>query len=124
MVINDGNPNQFHLLGALAAATFASNAAINIYATIFICLCLYAHHQIAVASYGVQVAPFRYRCITNLLLQFAAITVPIAITTAVSLGLGMGRTTFALAMIPIAGSSQVCEISLMYCVFFFGEGCL
>jgi hypothetical protein len=109
LVINDGNPTQFNLLSALAAATFASNAAINIYATVFICLCLYTHHRATVARYGAQVALFRYRYITNLLLQFATITVPIAITTAVSLGLGMGGTTFALAMIPIAGSSQVCE---------------
>ncbi|KAF7763491.1 hypothetical protein Agabi119p4_8028 [Agaricus bisporus var. burnettii] len=113
LAMDNGNPSKFRLLGALSAATFASNAAINIYATLFICLCLYVHHRAAVASYGVQVASIRYRCIINLLLQFAAITVPISITAAVAIGLARGRTTFALAMIPIAGSSQAFTSVLM-----------
>jgi hypothetical protein len=124
MAIDSGDLDQFPILGTLSASTFASNAAISIYATKFICLCLHAHHRSAVRSYGVQVMSlFRYRCVRNLLVQFAVVRVPIAIAAAVALGLGMGRTTFAVDMIPIAASSQVCLglelwIALAYDWFF------
>jgi hypothetical protein len=107
LIIADASPSLFDLLATLSATTFVSNAAINVYATIVTCFCLYARHRAEVASYGAHAALFRYCYITRLLLQFAIITVPIAITTAVSLGLGMYGTAFAYTMIPIAGSSQV-----------------
>jgi hypothetical protein len=73
--------------------------------------------HIGVQWSGIQVMLFRYRLGIGALQVCAVVRVPIAITMAVALGLGKGRTTFALAMIPMAGSSQVCIVDFYFLFF-------
>lgn len=100
----DDDLSHFRLVSELQSIMFISNAVINLYTTIFISLRLLLHQQTVARSFGTKRLPARYLYIIYVLLQSAAVNVPIAITTAVGVWLGLG---WGLVMIPIAGASQV-----------------
>lgn len=104
-MLDNGDETKMVLGSNFQATIFISNAFINTYATVFISLCLFLRQRAMVESLGVKGFPARYLHIISVLLQSAAINVPIAITTAVGLWLEIYLGT---AMIPVAGASQVC----------------
>lgn len=83
----------------------ASNAALNVYAPLFLATRLLAHRKLAITPQGEKVWGMRHLPIVTILLQSAAINVPITIATAI--GLGTGKP-FGDVLGPIISPSQVC----------------
>src|SRR5690349_16450674 len=90
--------------GIPSMISIASNAALNIYATIFLATRLLAHRKLVAACLGNKAPVMGHLSIATILLESAAINVPIAIATAVGLGTGQ---IFGEIMVFIAPPSQV-----------------
>lgn len=89
----------------------ASNAALGVYAPVFLATRLLAHRKLATTPRGEKVWGMRHLPLVTILLQSAAINVPITIATAI--GLGTGKV-FSDVLGLLSSPSQVCDKSFTY----------
>lgn len=90
--------------GVPGTITMVSNLALNVYATLFITTRLLAHRKMVITAMGNKILVARHLQIVTILLESAAVNLPITIATAV--GLVTGKT-FGGVIGPIAAPSQV-----------------
>ncbi len=89
----------------VAVVAFASNSALSVYATLFLTIRLLAHRKLMIACQEDKRPTKQHLRIVTILLQSAAINVPIVIATAVGLRTGKG---FVAVTGLISAPSQVC----------------
>ncbi|KAF5349622.1 hypothetical protein D9756_008976 [Leucocoprinus leucothites] len=87
------------LNSGLQATSFFSNVILNIYATLFITIRLFSYRKVVKTLIGGKADTSRYLDIVNILLESAAINVPITIAAAVGIGLG---ALFGVIITPVA----------------------
>ncbi|KAJ3570544.1 hypothetical protein NP233_g4329 [Leucocoprinus birnbaumii] len=93
-----------NLGNALQTTALLSNAVLNIYATLFIAIRLFNYRRITMSLLGSNVDTSRYLDIINILLESAAINVPLTIAAAVGIGL---NAFFGAIIAPVAVVGQV-----------------
>lgn len=90
------------------AIFFSANAILNLYVTLFISIRLLLSRQALMSIFGERAPPLApYLHIVKILLQSAAINIPMAIL--ITLGIVFGKD-FSTAVAPVAGASQVCVL--------------
>lgn len=92
------------VVGARSAVGYTANITLNLYATLFISIRLLLHRRMITAHLGTTVGTAQHIYIVGILLESAAINVPVTFACAVSVGIG---TTLEDVMLPIAVASQV-----------------
>lgn len=89
---------------ALETTALSSNAMANAFATFFIIVRLMIHKRRTIERFGHQSPALRHLHFVNILLQSAAINVPITIVAAAGLG---SKQIYAIIVAPIAVTCQV-----------------
>lgn len=85
---------------------YTTNIVLNIYATLFISTRLLLHRRMIMTRLGSTVSTAQHIRIIGILLESAAINLPVTVTCAVGAGVGIGSILEA-TMLPIAVGSQV-----------------
>ncbi len=101
-----GRGTAYSVLGTLA---YSANIILNLYAASFITIRLLVHRRLVLATRigNNEVSTVQHLYIIGILLESAAINVPVAIAAAV--GIGTGRAFVETVMTPAIAASQVCS---------------
>lgn len=91
----------------IGASGFATNLLLNLYATIFISTRLLLHRRAVKAHLGNSAPTTQHVYIVGILLESAAINIPVAAACAISIG--SGRTLLESALLPVAVANQVSD---------------
>lgn len=96
---------------ALEGAALASNALLNVFATVYISTRLLHHRRVVIACLGNDARTARHLHITAILLESAAINVPTTIVAAIGIA---SNLRFGSAVTPIAATCQVRYIPIAF----------
>lgn len=91
---------------ALQATALASNILLNLFSTFYITIRLLLHRRMVIKYFGPEVPTPQHLGVVAILLQAAAINVPITVAGAIGIG---GGELYGLIVATIALACQVCS---------------